>query len=492
MLLLQYKKYSALFGIAVTSVLHAQTMIAPGDRRLREDLELLSDTGIIPGSTATWPLPVPKLPDGTALALNPAQQAALDRVRTVVDRANSEDWKISWTARATNGPALRRDFSDRARDEADLTLKVDKTLGQLDIHLQTGFRNRVDSSKINFDGSYAAINWGDWQLYAGFLDQWWGSSAEASVINSTNARPFPKAGFARTVSDPFETKWLSWIGPWRFEGFAGVLTGPRSDAFTNPILAGFRLTFQPSDHFEISLSRQLQLCGKGRPCGISTIAKSLFPIGFENTGSFNDPGNQTAGYEFRYHRQFGDLNAVIYFNTLAEDTIIQDLSVQLGGSLTGPSKYGTWRIGVEAVDTYARTFAGSNTVSGKVKGFNKRQPGVTALHFIYLDGISFRGRPLGFSLDGDTYLYTATASLTDTENRRWFGSLNRADINVTNTPRYRVSRTREVIWTAEAGVDWPTRFGDIALEGRYQSKVANIIGAERSTVQGEVRWTVQF
>ncbi len=479
-----------LAGICAANNLYAQNLIAPGDRRLREDLELLSDTGIIAGSTTTWPLPMPER-TGVTVALNPAQQAALDRLSIYADRAGSEGFKLSMTARATNGPALRRDFSDRARDEADITFRAEQTLGNLQLNLQAGFRNNADSSKVNFDGSFAAYQIGNWALYGGLIDQWWGSSAESSVINSTNARPFPKIGVTRLGSDPFGTKWLSWIGPWRFDASIGVLTGPRSDAFTNPLLMGFRFTFEPFENFEIALSRQIQICGKGRPCGAGTFLKSLVPIGFDNTGSLNEPGNQTSGQSIRYSHQFGDVSGVIYFDTMAEDTLFQVLSVQLGGSLTGPSKYGTWRLGIEAADTYGRTFSTVATPN-KAKGFNKRQGGSTYVNFIYLDGTSYRGRPLGLSLDGDTYLYTATASLTDLQNRRWFASINRADINIVGAQSHRISKTRDVIWTAEGGVDWPTKWGDVALEARYQSKIANITGAERSKVQGEVRWTVHF
>ena len=69
---------SALFAAAQVS---AEPWVAPGDMRLRHDLELLYDSGVLSGPSLSWPLSWPdiardldraepsKLPVGTAAAL---------------------------------------------------------------------------------------------------------------------------------------------------------------------------------------------------------------------------------------------------------------------------------------------------------------------------------------------------------------------------------------------------------------------------------------
>jgi Capsule assembly protein Wzi len=481
---------ASLFSLFVGPAL-AGVWMEPGDRRLREDIELLSDGGHLVGPTSVWPLPWAQVSSGleavSPARLNSAQAAAYARVKTQAQQAQDDTLHLTAILRGTTDVSLRRDFSDRARAKADVTVTAEQMLGDLYVKLAVNGRldNDTSGDSANLDGSYAALALGNWALYGGFIDQWWGPSHEGAMLLSNNARPFPKFGITRLTAQPFKSRWLRWIGPWRFDGFVGVLTGKRRDPFKNPLVMGLRVTFEPMDGFEIGLSRLLQLCGRGRPCGFNTWRKALVPIGQpDNTGTLNEPGNQAAGIDFRYHWSMGDTNAVIHFNGFAEDTLFEAASFQAGASLTGPSQLGTWRVGVEAIDTYARIFSKAGNAT--------RQRRTTYLNSIYRDGFAYRGKPFGFTLDGDARLYTATASLTDPQNRRWFVSLNRADINITSAPDYRVSQTREKFWLGEAGVDWPSPWGDIAIEARAQSDSPNTPGRKEPDVQAELRWTVRY
>ena len=460
-----------------------------GDKRMRSDVELLADAGVVAGPTSVWPLPWAQISrglDGADRALMlPHVRAAYDRMQALSDYDLDERLKFSATLRAASAPSLRRDFSDRARDEADVIVSAASTVGRVHANLSLNVRDAPNENRVTLDGSYLAVAFGDWAVYGGQMDLWWGPSMEGSVLLSNNARPLRKIGLTRLVAEPFESRWLSWIGPWRFDGFVGRMSGVRSDVFKKPLLIGLRGTFEPVDGLEIGLSRLLQLCGRGRPCGFSTFLDSLVPIGqSDNTGTFSEPGNQGAGYELRYHWAMGQTHANAYVQGFAEDTLFEVLSLQVGASLTGPSDWGTWRVNIEAVDTHGRTFSKN--------GFNERQDGATYTHFIYLDGLAFKDRPLGFSLDGDAKLVTASASLTDAQNRYWYATAGRADINVTDTAIYRVSQNREQLWLGEAGVSWPTDVGDISVELRGYSDSPNTPGRRDADVQAELRWSLYF
>jgi hypothetical protein len=43
-----------------------------------------------------------------------------------------------------------------------------------------------------------------------------------------------------------------------------------------------------------------------------------------------------------------------------------------------------------------------------------------------------------------------------------------------------------------AGVDWPTAFGDLRLEGRLQDNAPNTPGRRPTLLQGEIAWTSRF
>lgn len=478
----------ALLGCKATAAL-AAPWVPVGDRRLREDLELLQDAGVLQGTTSVWPLPWAGVGQSLDLiddsALKPMHHDALRRVRQTWSSSSTDELSLSATVRAASEPAFRRDFSDLARDEADVSVAASAGYGAVQFNLQVGYLRTPQGRDYNFDGTYAAAAIGNWGVYAGMLEQWWGPSHESSLVLSNSARPFPKFGITRLAAEPFKTRWLSWLGPWRFDGFVGQLTGPRSDPFKKPLVLGLRGTIQPARGLEIGVSRLLQLCGSGRPCSVSTFTKALVPIGqSDNTGTFNEPGNQALSVDVRYGRPVGQVQASVYAQVFAEDTLLEVASFQLGGSVSGQAKAGTWRVGIEAVDTYARIFS--------KPGSGSRQGRATYLHFIYLDGLAYRGAALGHSLDGDAQSITGTASLTDKRNRRWALSLTRADLNRFSTPLYRVSQNREKLWLGEARVDWPTRIGDIGADIRLQSDTPNTPGRKASRINAGLRWAVRF
>ncbi len=75
--------------------------------------------------------------------------------------------------------------------------------------------NPDDGQEFRPDGSYVGVNFGNYMLSAGFMERWWGPGWDNSLILSTNARPIPSVTLERNYTDPFKSKWLSWIGPWR-------------------------------------------------------------------------------------------------------------------------------------------------------------------------------------------------------------------------------------------------------------------------------------
>ena len=100
--------------------------------------------------------------------------------------------------------------------------------------------------------------------------------------------------------------------------------------------------------------------------------------------------------------------------------------------------------------------------------------------------------------------------MTDTSNRRWYGSVRFTDINIYNlgdpaqpiiypdppsregSISYRVSANAESINIVTGGVLWPTQFGDITLEARYQSDSPNTPGYVDKQAQIEIGYLGRF
>ena len=112
-------------------------------------------------------------------------------------------------------PALLRGFDTLGRENAELRGRATYATGdRAEFSLNvTGVADPEDGDEVRLDGSHATVQWGNWLLSANTLDRWWGPSHVSSLILSNNARPMPTVMVERATAQPFDTKWLSWLGP---------------------------------------------------------------------------------------------------------------------------------------------------------------------------------------------------------------------------------------------------------------------------------------
>ena len=101
------------------------------------------------------------------------------------------------------------------------------------------------------------MDWGNVTIAASTMDRWWGPGWDGSLILSNNARPMPALTIGRNRTHAFETKWLSWLGPWDLEVMFGQMEEDR--VIPNTKFFGMRFTFRPFKSLEIGLSRSAQL-----------------------------------------------------------------------------------------------------------------------------------------------------------------------------------------------------------------------------------------
>ncbi|MCH8863661.1 MAG: hypothetical protein IID51_14325 [Proteobacteria bacterium] len=472
-------------------VAKATPWAGPGDRQLRRDIEVLSSYGVIDGPITTWPIPWAQISrgiGGAQLEALPAHvQNALLRVRARLPR--TRDYRsigYDVQVQGTNQVRTVRDFGGGAREEVDIRLSADRHFSSTYIRLSVGFRDDDRSRNFQFDDSYLAHAVGNWVVYGGFVDQWWGPGVESGLILSTNARPMPKVGLMRLDPKPFRSKWLSWIGPWQINVFAARQETDRND-FTHPIVAGLRLSARPVRGLDIGFSRILQLCGRGRPCGLSIWKDALIGVGnADNTGTFNEPGNQLAAVDFRYSKYIGKYDFAVYGEMLGEDEdnfLIDKIAVTFGATVGGGTSDGdfAWTISTEYSDTKA------NRVIGK--GVS---PGTIYNHFIYTDGYRFHGRSIGASLDTDSRLLTIGGTVIDAADRTYWLRSRYAEINDTGGPLNPISASRETIRSVEAGASIPTRFGVIAGELRVADDKLNTPLTSKAEFAIELAWRMRF
>jgi len=434
-----------------------------GDNQLRSDLTLLADAGIAQTMVSQWPVPwrgvLDALADSPTLDAQPAYiREAVRRVRARATRETAEGGRAETLLDGTNRPALIRGFNAEGYGKGTVQETAEITAGRSNLHVQfgaiTGYRGQRGVI-FDADGSYIAQRLGNVQLYAGDVTHWWGPGWASALTLSNNARPFPQAGISTAGPLRFKTPLLSWIGPFRAEAFVGVLDDTRIARKT--YFNGIRVTLNPARGLEIGGARTQIFCGRGHPCSVSdVISLSNSPTNPSKTASEGE-------FDARYGWRIAGVPVEIYGQVMNEDSspVTHSLSSYLvGGSIYVPVAKNTMRLTAE----YTSSISTLNLFS-----FSNVQYGVSYTDFKYPDGLRYRGRDFGFSLDSDSRLYTVQANLTDSADRNYTLSLHRALVSRPQTGAANVLTPTPVnINYAEARVATPFRIGVLSVSGRVQ------------------------
>jgi hypothetical protein len=465
----------------------ADPWLAPGDARLRHDLQLLSDAGIVRAPLTAWPVSwaevardVRSAGDDTELPAYVA--AALARVREAAREATQTgalDFEVR-LAGSENPMTLRR-FGDVAREEGELSGALQYTGDRFAYRLQATIVADADDGKdVRPDGSYAGMVLGNWMLSAGYLDRWWGPGWEGSLILGTNARPLPSITIERNYSDPIDHPWLAWIGQWRLVATMGQFEGSRDDA-PDARFFGMRVTWKPHPRFELGLSRSAQWCGEGRPCDFDTFLDLL-------AGNDNDqdpslqPGNQMAGVDMRWSLPWAPL--ALYMQAIGEDEANSMPSKYLG--LAGLEAWGgigerSWRAHLEFADTTCAFYQ------------SEPQFGCAYRNANYSDGYQYRGRSLGHALDGDSRQWAAGFMLVEAGGESWELALQDADINREGANAvHSVSPVAAAIRSADLYHRRNLLGGELRLGIGYEEREVEVTGMDSSDLRGFAQWSAWF
>ena len=399
---------------------------APGDPRLRHDLQLLFDVGVLRGPSLSWPISWPDVARDLAAAnrdgtdAGGAARAALERVRARLAREQAAGG-VRYEVGLVGGsdPSELRGFADAPREEFEAagsaTWLGERFAWKLSA---TVVADPEDGDELRPDGSYVAARLGNWMVSLGYLDRWWGPGWDGSLILSTNARSLPTFAVERAEARASELPVFRWLGPWRFMTSMGYLEGERED-FDNPLLFGMRFEMRPLPSLQIAASRTAMWCGDGRPCDMDTFGDLL--LGQDNDQDLEDqPGNQLAGFDLRWTWPGGAVPLAAYAQAIGEDEAGSMPSKYLGlfGLETwGVVAGGSWRAHLEYADT-ACDFLNSPPEFGCAYASS-----------IYTDGYRDRQRALGHTMDGDGEGLTLGLYWVGSGGEEWRAALRDLELN---------------------------------------------------------------
>jgi hypothetical protein len=443
-----------------------------GDAQVRSDVQVAAAAGLLDNVTMQWPMPwtgiLGNLQDENKIDVLPdyVREAAERLLKRGREDVHQHRARAQIVVDYTNSPATVRGFDGLGRASVQSQVSYEYVSRDTAIRLSVGAKKggETDHQTLVLDGSYIAHRIDSMIVYAGYMTHWWGPGWVSALSISNNARPIPQVGFSRVYTHPSDWWLLSWMGPWQIEGFVGVLTGPR--LARNTIYNGLRVAFSPIDHLEIAVARTDQMCGSGHPCN---PLKGYFNLANQNNdvNIVNDQGT----IDIRYSDSFGTWAYEFYTQFMNEDSspvVHSGTSHLVGGSIWIPFKAGTGRLTVEYTDSVAtRDIWGAGTFHG----FAYNNGG-------YPDGMRYRGRSLGFSLDSDSRLLSVLAAFTDQQNTEYSLALHHAEIStgqVAAPPNhwFNVVTTAPMIANiVQARVAVPFKFQNarlrLEIEGRVQ------------------------
>ena len=390
------------------------------DENLRTDLNWLNQQGVIQISTSTWPLSGDEIQRALAQAKvsNNTQQKVVNSVIHSL-KADNAPAKVGLHA-GTDLKTIPQTFGDNQKSQYQVAAEFNAGGENWDAKLRiNGEKDPLidHGHDANVEGSYLAGKlWNQW-LIAGQVPTYWGPGHDGSLIRGDASRPVYGIIAQRAVQNAFETKWLSWIGPWQYQAFAGQLDDYK--AIPGAKLLSLRLTVQPLSYLELGASRILQWGGEGRPESLDSLWNAI--KGNDNFDSANDDkSNQIAGLDFRLNMQpLLQIPVGIYGQYVGEDEagFLPAKKMYLAGTdFSSTYKNMPYQLYAEWADT--RT--------------NGQVDGVSYNHYVYTDGYYQHGFPLGHAVGGDGQMYSVGGDIRFDVMNRLSGRALYAKVNQSN------------------------------------------------------------
>ncbi len=446
-----------------TTLAFASPWAEVGDNQLRADIEILAAAGLIDDVTTHWPLPwqsiVKDLRDNSLPGQPASVRAAAARVLARARAENSPGLSASLNLDAASKPSVVYGFDGMGRGDGQGQFVLDYNSQNTAARLALGgfTQNfRGNSSKLMPDQSYLAEKFGPVLLYGGYLSHWWGPGWISALSLSNNARPMPQIGLERLDTSASTWPVLRWLGPWQLEFMVGLLDGPRLQ--TNTFYNGLRFTFNPLPGLEIGLSRTEEFCGQGHPCA---PLRDYFNL--NNDPKHTDNTNDEGLIDIKYSHNLGSVPTQVYMQLMNEDSspfTHSGTSHLFGASIFLPTKTNPVRLTAEYSDSVSTL---------NIFSFGDDLYGFSYTNGSYPDGMRYRDRTIGFSLDDDSRLLSLQGAWSDSGGRFYELSLHHANISNSHSLGSNIlSPVPVTINMGEARVSLPLRWMKLDLAGRLQ------------------------
>ncbi|PNK60513.1 capsule assembly Wzi family protein [Psychrobacter sp. FDAARGOS_221] len=386
---------SLVVSLGLASSLASAQNMQLNDMSLKSELDWLQAQGVIQISTSTWPMTANEINRAldNANVQTQAQQQIVQSIRYTLDQQPKSLVTTKLSAYAqSDREQLPQSFADDKMSDFQASAQAGMSEDEWEFNLQVNVKDDdlIDDEDISFEGSYIAGKYANQWLVAGQIPTWWGPGHDGSLIRGDASIPVMGLTMQRDTQTAPNNRYLSWIGPWQYQLFAGQLDDYKAVDHTK--LIGMRLTAQPLDWLEVGASRSFMWGGKGRPESASSFWDALTGVKDNKPGS---PSNQLGGFDVRANLSSLISQPIgIYAQYIGEDEAgaMPAKNMYLGG-IDYASSLNTTQLGTVPYQLYTE-YTDTRT-SGDVRGISYN-------HSSYTDGYYQHGYPLGYALGGDT------------------------------------------------------------------------------------------
>ena len=426
-----------------TKVVDASPWASPDDLLFRHDLQILVDSGALNIPISTWPLAWGDI--AYNLTKNESEMSLIEitsfqRIKEALIEAEMGGLGGQTEIKVAKNPNQMTWFNDSVTN----TKSVGAQSSYLSKNLALNIKVEKIPGKTLMDESYLAIARGNYSLTLGSKKNWWGPGWDSSLVLSSNARPIRGLSIERNFSDPFESAFLKWIGPWDLSVVIGELDNNRS--ISDPKFFGMRFGFRPTSSLELGLSRTSLFCGENLSCGFSTFTDMLIDK--------NDDGYNAVGIDFRSSHKMKNIPFAVYGQLMGEpfNNTMGLFGMETWGLINSNQQLETYRFFVEASSTSCQFYKNDS-----------EKYGCAYRNDLYTDGYRYAGSSIGHTSDGDSMVLSLGGILVG-ENSQLFksklslGQLNRGSIN-----SYQLREHQTNFFNIDLGYEFDLYWFDIPL-----------------------------
>jgi hypothetical protein len=298
---------SFVVAIAASSFqVNSSPWVGTTDPQLHYDIQILTEHGYLQAIASTFPIPW----KGISTQIEDLNTANMPEVAAVATRRlkhylllqKRNETIATVTAYGANERSRYASFDGQQGEKGRFNISTDTRFKRLATKISVNFE---PGGEKNYDQSFIAYQFGDWNLRLGSIDQWWGPSHANSLILSNNARPIPSLSLSRSSTAQSSSPWLSFLGPWYATAQVGQLEVGREVADAK--IWASRFAAKPVNGLEVGLSWLAVWGGAGQPDRLSDFFKVLTfhkrcPDGAQTCDPTQETrvGSHLAAIDFKY------------------------------------------------------------------------------------------------------------------------------------------------------------------------------------------------